>query len=896
MQSATWAIGMTGLALTTLAQSTTVWNPAANPTGHGYWNEAANWTGSAVPGSGDKAVFNVPDALTCTINSSANVGQLVMGDGGPGSLVVAAGGSFASGNNWTGVGYNNVATFEVQAGASAIFNDHLWVGFEATGDGTFVVNGGTAFVHGMFGLGWNGGKGTAKIQGGTLNLSQWHPTDSIKGSSSLDITAGKVVITGNFVNSVNDFVTAGKITSYGGAGTVADVFDADSNTTTISAVKPPGFGPFAPTNWPASLDATKKVHYYVADGAFAPPNDNWTDTLTLPSGGDQILADSSVKGFAGKRAVSSFINVADAAFQEWNTSDRIDILMQVYGDTAVLRPTDLSQSRRIRFLIGTVPQVLEVQGGDYATNAYNGRWNWILFSIENPLINGGPDHKVGSVPEGSVGDVTFGGVNGGTIRLQGPDNAVGNLTVHAIAFGEAGAFGIPEQVNQFDVPDVSCGPVPVSNLAEIDLNAGLTNHLVVLNNNDQTVTFSSDVGPATDRRKAVTPVGQYLNFGITEEYLGKACHDNAVIKVCVDFYDDPSFAGAEVSFGPEAYALDSNGTPAIFPEDQRQIMQGSGQWIRRSWSISSVNLVGIGTSPLTGGVRFISSGGQVAVSRFSLGIIRTGNHPLAGLDPLADCYSDPQICQNVYKDFAELDLAKDIKNGLDVGSSGGDQVMIVEEGGPVDDRRMAVRPSFGDTGTGEFLNFAITDTIFGPTSQPNARLAIVVTYYDDPALVGKGFRPEVWKVESGGQEVFSFFQPKNNIVLQGTGKWRDAYWEIPAIKFSGVNQGPQAAARFRLEDRIYVTRVRYAVIRPCGTNAGKNLLESVKPALHIATEADGVHLTWPYRAPQGVLESAETLGGGWTTFPNAPAIETPESFGLQLTPGPGTQFFRLTVQ
>ena len=52
---------------------------------------------------------------------------------------------------------------------------------------------------GMFGLGWNGGKGTAQINGGTLNLSQWiqHP-DSIKGASVLNVAGtGKVVITGN---------------------------------------------------------------------------------------------------------------------------------------------------------------------------------------------------------------------------------------------------------------------------------------------------------------------------------------------------------------------------------------------------------------------------------------------------------------------------------------------------------------------------------------------------------------------------------------------------------------------------------------------------------------------------------------------------------------------------
>lgn len=109
--------------------------------------------------------------------------------------------------------------------------------------------------------------------------------------------------------------------------------------------------------------------------------------------------------------------------------------------------------------------------------------------------------------------------------------------------------------------------------------------------------------------------------------------------------------------------------------------------------VPAVNLRGVNAGALTAGPRFLSENGAVAVSNFKIGILRSGTHPLAGQDPLADCFADPLICTDAYGSFAELDLAKDIKNGLNVGSSGGDQEMIVAEAGPATDRRQAVRPA-----------------------------------------------------------------------------------------------------------------------------------------------------------------------------------------------------------
>src|ERR1044071_5502768 len=304
------------------------------------------------------------------------------------------------------------------------------------------------------------------------------------------------------------------------------------------------------------------------------------------------------------------------------------------------------------------------------------------------------------------------------------------------------------------------------------------------------------------------------------------------MKLCIEFYDDPSLFGTV--FGPKTYATDEAGSTATNSASRLYALQGTGQWVRRVFNVSAVDLKGINTGSLEGGPRFVFQGGQVFVSRVEMGIYRTGTNALAGLDPIPDCFEDPNICTDAYGNYAELDLGQGIMNGLDVGTSAGDQLMVVEQAGPTTDRRLAVRP---DGAPGIHLNFAIINEPFGPSTQDNAHLAICITYYDDPALIGATFRPQVYQTDRGGQLTLAFPPASLNVTLKGSDRWLDAYFELPDVKFNGVNQGPQAAARFAVNKPagsqdlpgVYFTRVRYAVIRPCGTLAGVNMLEGCKP-------------------------------------------------------------------
>jgi hypothetical protein len=221
-----------------------VWNPAANPSGTGKWNERTNWPGFVAPASVTKVTFNVVGAIPCTITNTALADYVVMGDTGPGgTLIITNGGSLAPAStvDATSIGYNSNALMVVENGGSASFGTHLWIGLNPGSDGTLIMNGGTVSVAGMFGLGWQGGTGTARINGGTLNLAQWDFFNSIQGASVLDVSGtGQVVINGNQTASVNNFISTGQITNH--AGTLA----VDYNNIVIGKTTIYPFGNYLP--------------------------------------------------------------------------------------------------------------------------------------------------------------------------------------------------------------------------------------------------------------------------------------------------------------------------------------------------------------------------------------------------------------------------------------------------------------------------------------------------------------------------------------------------------------------------------------------------------------------------------------------------------------------------
>ena len=651
--------------------------------------------------------------------------------------------------------------------------------------------------------------------------------------------------------------------------------------TTLCARLTASAGPYEPTNWPPIINATATVDYYIVDPAAVfdtPPG--WSQTVSFAGGGDQAYQLINLSGLAGDQSTSTFMNIADNNFAIWADVPNIDILLQVYGNDKLYH-TDGS-GINVMFREGALGTELAVSGGVVPAGANNGKWNWMLFSITNAINPASGSRYVGVVPDPTKPGVQNGGVNGGTLRIEG----VPGIIIRAVALGTQGAFGTSNDFSAF-APPVSCNPEPDVNLAFVDINAGLTNHLTVLNNGDQTVSFQAAVGPAGDLRKAVQATATYMNFGILSNYLGAPCNFPRPMKVCVEFYDDPALVGA--TFGPEAYATDDVGGTGTY-SGPLFTLAGSGTWVKLAFWLPPVNLTGVNTTPLTGGPRLIFNGGFPFIDRIELGVVRTGTNALSGLDPDPTYYINPLICTTNYGYYAELDLATGVKNGLDVGSSGGDQQMVVEMAGPANDQRLSLRPDGGNNN----LQFQILSQAFGPSYQDNADVSMALTYYDDPAMAGATLRPQVYQSWINGVSTITFpVAPYNTrVTLEGTGLWRDAYFELPNVNFNGVNQGPQSLVRFQTTPAnaadpttgyVHVSRVRYDVVRPCGPNQGINVFQT----LQVTNPSGNAQVGWFGTA---TLQSVDTITGTWTNLLSV-------TNALKNTYSPATpnqaQFFRL---
>ncbi len=176
-----------------------------------------------------------------------------------------------------------------------------------------------------------------------------------------------------------------------------------------------------------------------------------------------------------------------------------------------------------------------------------------------------------------------------------------------------------------------------------------------------------------------------------------------------------------------------------------------------------------------------------------------------------------------YAIMAEWDIHNGVVNGVDLYEveSGDQESIISEDIGPDGDKRTAVRPAMED-GQDDvpdpYLNWAILDEHFGPTTQPATRVKIAVEYYDDPQLAGAVFGPEAY---SGAGGVISFVPEDQRITLEGTGRWRQGIWYVDGVKFDGINvPDGQSAVRFYYEAPVYISRYRLGVIRSSGVYEG----------------------------------------------------------------------------
>jgi hypothetical protein len=208
-------------------------------------------------------------------------------------------------------------------------------------------------------------------------------------------------------------------------------------------------GPFSPDAWPPTMDSSKIVHFIDLDGKLLPPSPRWSGNLKILTGGDHATEKTQAGGRDCVRIAMFKFNTADDQYPVWAKEHSIDILLQVWGDSALLDKD--GNPRDFNFLTGTLPEPIAVDGGVIPPEANNGRWNWVLCRISNGLRHMDGGRLIGTIHPKAKADPGIAGVsvnsgqNGGTIRLDG----LPGVKVRVVAFGQHGAFGEPDQVNHF---------------------------------------------------------------------------------------------------------------------------------------------------------------------------------------------------------------------------------------------------------------------------------------------------------------------------------------------------------------------------------------------------------------------------------------------------------------
>src|ERR1035437_10005063 len=143
-------------------------------------------------------------------------------------------------------------------------------------------------------------------------------------------------------------------------------------------------GPFSPSNWPPTINATSIVDYVIIDpnATFDTPA-GWNGNLTLANGGDQTYSSITLNGLIGDQASSTFLNIADPNYTMFANVPVIDILLQVYGNSSLYNADGTGKG--VGFLEGQLNYLTQPGAGTVPLGANNSVWNWMLFTVTNAI-------------------------------------------------------------------------------------------------------------------------------------------------------------------------------------------------------------------------------------------------------------------------------------------------------------------------------------------------------------------------------------------------------------------------------------------------------------------------------------------------------------------------------
>jgi len=204
------------------------------------WSTPANWDLGTVPTPADEVRIDVPAAAT------------------PNGPVIQDGITAEAKGIFTEAAGESTLTM---TGGSLVLADYIWWGDGPNSFPIWTMSGGTVTVANEFELGWGGGAGTVIMTGGTISAGDVViPTASgafgklflnggtysvtkpgglkVNDRGQIDITAGTLVVEGDETVKVNDLITTGRITAYGGSGKLnVDYNQSNPGKTTVTAVQ-----------------------------------------------------------------------------------------------------------------------------------------------------------------------------------------------------------------------------------------------------------------------------------------------------------------------------------------------------------------------------------------------------------------------------------------------------------------------------------------------------------------------------------------------------------------------------------------------------------------------------------------------------------------------------------
>ncbi len=212
------------------------------------WSNAANWNNHDVPDSlkpGATDVYKVyllDNWNECVLDyDGPTIQNLHLDQYKP--LRIVTGGHLTV-MDWAILAYSKPGARIVVDGGRLDCNSHLFIGpwshnKNATFGASVEQNGGIVSVNGVLGPAFYGGRGHYQLNGGELFANGGWDLVNGGGAGSMDIAGGVFIKSGDVTGQVATEVTAGRLTAYGGAGSIVyDYNVTNPGKTTVTAKAP----------------------------------------------------------------------------------------------------------------------------------------------------------------------------------------------------------------------------------------------------------------------------------------------------------------------------------------------------------------------------------------------------------------------------------------------------------------------------------------------------------------------------------------------------------------------------------------------------------------------------------------------------------------------------------